>query len=122
MNVRVVNDPYAPDEARKVIWDGLTMHNVAITGFSEHYPVGLYLKTDDGEVMGGLVGNIWAGWLYVDLLWIALPLRGQGHGTALLQAAETLGRERGCHSVMLDTLSFQAPDFYAKHGLSLIHI
>ncbi len=122
MNVRVVNDPYAPDEARKVIWDGLTMHNVAITGFSEHYPVGLYLKTDDGEVMGGLLGNIWAGWLYVDLLWIALPLRGQGHGTALLQAAETLGRERGCHSVMLDTLSFQAPDFYAKHGYEVFGV
>ena len=52
MNVRVVNDPYAQDEARKVIWDGLVMHNVAITGFSEHYPVGLYLKTNDGEVMG----------------------------------------------------------------------
>lgn len=122
MNVRVVNDPYAPDEARKVIWDGLTMHNVAISGFSEHYPVGLYLKTDDGEVMGGLLGNIWAGWLYVDLLWIALPLRGQGHGTALLQAAEALGRERGCHSVMLDTLSFQAPDFYAKHGYEVFAV
>ena len=122
MNVRVVNDPYASDEARKVIWDGLTMHNAAITGFSEHYAVGLYLKTDDGEVMGGLLGNIWAGWLYVDLLWIALPLRGQGHGTALLQAAEALGRERGCHSVMLDTLSFQAPDFYAKHGYEVFGV
>jgi GNAT superfamily N-acetyltransferase len=122
MSVRVVNDPYAPDAARKVIWDGLAMHNVAITGFSEHYPVGLYLKTDDGEVMGGLLGNIWAGWLYVDLLWIALPLRGQGYGTALLQAAEKLGIERRCHSVMLDTLSFQAPDFYAKHGYEVFAV
>ena len=119
MNVRIVNDPYDSDEARKVIWDGLAMHNVAITGFSEHYPVGLFLKTDDGEVMGGLLGNIWAGWLFVDSLWIARPLRGLGHGSALLEAAEKLGKERGCHSALVDTLSFQAPDFYAKLGYEI---
>ena len=68
--------PNQTDEARQVIRDGLAMHNAAITGFSEHYPVGLFLKTDDGEVMGGLLCNIWAGWLSVDLLWIARPLRG----------------------------------------------
>ena len=78
MNVRIVNEPYASDEARQVIRDGLAMHNVAITGFSEYYPVGLFLKTDDGEVMGGLLGNIWAGWLFVDLLWIAAAFAGAG--------------------------------------------
>jgi GNAT superfamily N-acetyltransferase len=116
MDVRIVNEPHAPDSAKQVIRDGLAMHNVAMTGQAEYYPVGLYLKTEDGEVMGGLLGNIWAGWLFVDLLWIARPLRGQGHGTALLRAAEALSRGRSCHSVLLDTLSFQAPDFYAKHG------
>ena len=49
-------------------------------------------------------------------------MRGLGHGSALLEAAEKLGSERGCHSVLLDTLSFQAPDFYAKLGYEILGV
>jgi hypothetical protein len=40
----------------------------------------------------------------------------------LLQAAEALAVERECGLVQLETFSFQAPAFYAKHGYETIAV
>ena len=33
---------------------------------------------------------------------------------------ENEAKKRGCHSVHVDTMSWQAPEFYKKHGYELI--
>ena len=40
--------------------------------------------------------------------------------TRTLLAAEEEARRRGCHSVHVDTMSWQAPEFYKKHGYKII--
>ena len=115
-DLRIVYEPYAGQDLRDVVRNGISFFNIAVTGLSEYYPVAFFVTSEEGEARGGLLGSIWGGWLCVDLLWVAQPLRGQGYGSALLAAAEKLAFERGCHSVLLDTLSFQAPAFYHKHG------
>jgi ribosomal protein S18 acetylase RimI-like enzyme len=52
----------------------------------------------------------------VNLLWVSERLRGKGHGTRLIEAAEALAVERGAFGATLETHSFQAPDFYTKRG------
>lgn len=56
------------------------------------------------------------GWLFVAMLWVSGSYRGNGYGSKLLQLAEAKAKAYGCNSVFLDTHSFQAPDFYRKHG------
>ena len=79
------------------------------------HPLGVFVR-DGGEIVAGLVGETYCGWLFVKYLWVADKLRGHGVGRELMANAEARARERGCHSAWLDTFSFQAPGFYQRLG------
>ena len=96
--------------------DKLDFYNVGVTGESTYYAVHLFLKNGRGETMGGLLGAIWGGWLHISYLWVDEAVRGGRWGTELMDQAEAYARERGCHSVELDTHSFQARPFYERRG------
>jgi GNAT superfamily N-acetyltransferase len=115
-NVTVVFDPYAPAAVHNFVQTIVNNHNVAITGQAEWYPVAFFLKDENGEVLGGLLGDIWAAWLHIRTLAVAVPVRGQGFGRELMKRAETYAVERGCTDAFLDTFSFEARAFYEKLG------
>jgi GNAT superfamily N-acetyltransferase len=71
---------------------------------------------NEGEVVAGLAGETYCGWLFIRYLWVSEDLRGCGVGRELMAQAEARARDRGCHSAWLDTFSFQAPGFYQKLG------
>ena len=105
---------------REVILELLTAHNARQTGAPSGYrPLAILIRdAPDAPVIGGLWGEIYFGWLFVELLFVPEVLRNQGTGTRLLGEAEAIAREHGCHHVWLDTFSFQAPAFYRRHGYS----
>ena len=74
------------------------------------------VQTPDGEIAGGVIAVTYWDWLSIDLMWLREDLRGRGYGSRLLALAEEAGRRYGAKHAYLDTFSFQAPDFYAKHG------
>jgi GNAT superfamily N-acetyltransferase len=96
--------------------DGLSLFNVARTGQEHWRPVQLFVRDDKGLIRGGLLGNIWGGWLHIEDLWLEESLRGSGVGRDLMTMAEQEARDEGCRYVHLDSHSFQAPDFYKKLG------
>ena len=42
--------------------------------------------------------------------------RNQGYATLLMQSIENEAKEKGCKNSYLNTISFQAPEFYKKLG------
>jgi len=114
--VRMVVEPHAGDDARRAVSDRLDLFNVATTGLDEWHAVSIFLRDTDDEVVGGILGDTWGGWLHVTYLWVAQPLRGRGHARTLLRAAERFAGARGCTHARLESYSFQAPGFYEKHG------
>ena len=55
----------------------------------------------------------------VDLLFLPEDMRGSGMGRRVMRAAEREAALRGCRGIWLDTMTFQAPDFYRKLGFSV---
>jgi len=106
----------ADEAVRNAIVRPLIAYNALQTGISDHRPLIVVLRDDQGEVVGGLWGRTGYSWLYVELLVVPESLRGKRIGSDLLSRAEAEARTRGCSNVWLDTFEFQARGFYERLG------
>ena len=102
--------------------DALMQFNNRCVGHDGHTPLNLVEYDSDGNLIAGLIGGTYWGWMYIDILWVHEDHRKKGVGTRLLIEAEKEAIRRGCHHVHLDTMSWQAPAFYKKHGYEVIGI
>lgn len=109
-----VLDTAEPHEV-EFIHDGLRRYNRQFADPS-YSPLYVFLRNSEGALVGGLLGDVYWGWLSINILWIDEPFRGQGYGERMIGMAEDEARRRGCRHVQLDTLSFQARPFYEKLG------
>ena len=117
--LRIVFDANPSPTDRETVTRGVDLHNVAVTGLPDYYPLAFLLKDAAGEVLGGLLGDIWGGWLHVSFLWVARPLRQNGWARRLMREAERYAIARGAHDAHLETFSFQARPLYEKLGYEL---
>jgi GNAT superfamily N-acetyltransferase len=104
------------DDMWAAIGGGIRNYNTQHAGSSNHSNLCFALYDPDGGIAGGLIGETWWDWLYIDLLFIKEELRGCGYGHRLMELAEEEARKRGMKHAFLDTFSFQAPEFYKQHG------
>lgn len=106
----------------KYIRDSLNQFNEGIVGADNHTPLNIVEYNEAGSIVGGIVGGTYWGWMYVDVLWGREDFRNSGIGSKLLAEAEKEAVRRGCHHVHLDTMSWQAPEFYKKQGYEVIGV
>ena len=102
--------------------DQINAYNVAVTKIVDWHPLAIFVRDGDQQIIAGINGGMWAGYLEIKNLWVCERLRGQGLGRRLLLAAEQAARARGCAQVLLDTHDFQAPEFYKKLGDSVFGV
>ena len=114
--MKIAFEPALSGDVRQRVELGVDLHNVAATQLPDFYAVAFLLREDDGELRGGLLGEVWGGWLHIGYLWVDAPLRHQGWATKLVHAAEQYAASRGAHDVHLETFSFQARPLYEKLG------
>jgi 8-oxo-dGTP pyrophosphatase MutT (NUDIX family)/GNAT superfamily N-acetyltransferase len=117
LRLSIEDEPAAADVDK--IGSALDAYNRQYFGDTGYSRTGLFVRNTQGEINAGLVYMTYAGWLYVADLWVHAELRRCGIGTSLLALAEARAVERGCHSAMLDTFSFQGPAFYPRFGYRL---
>ncbi|MCM3575624.1 GNAT family N-acetyltransferase [Mesobacillus subterraneus] len=81
--------------------------------------VNFFLLDEDENVRGGILGEICWNWLEIHTLMVDEDLRGLGYGTKLLLEMEQIAIESKCDFIKVDTLSFQALDFYQSNGYTV---
>jgi len=113
-SLRISSEPSASREDKDKLHEMLGLFNVGKTGFDTYHEIALFLRDSNNRIRGGVLGDVWGGWLHVHILWIEGTFRGSGKGVELMLAVEAEARELGCRYVHLDSHSFQAPDFYKQ--------
>ena len=103
------------EDVRK-LEEGLDGHAMAQAGVAPPKHVAVYVRDEDGHVVGGLSGVEWGGTFQIRLLWVHEDYRGEGYGTRLVHAAEQEAIARGCRQVAVSTFSYQAPELYVRLG------
>ncbi len=103
------------DEQAAEIERGLDEYNAARSSARSTTQVrAAFVKS--GQVVAGLDAAAYWGKLHVRLLWVHPEHRSKGLGRQLLDWAEKRGKQLHCTSVIVDTMSFQSPGFYARLG------
>jgi ribosomal protein S18 acetylase RimI-like enzyme len=101
-----------------VIARGMREHALAQIAGDESPPIACFAR-DGRVIVGGAVGRIIKGRLFVELLWVEEAWRDGGLGSSLLNAIEEHARERGCADALLETLSTSAARLYTSAGYRL---
>lgn len=78
--------------------------------------INLFLKDENDNVRGGILSAVNWNWLEIYTLILDEDLRHSGYGTKLLLEIEKIALDKKCDFIKVDTLSFQALDFYKKNG------
>lgn len=86
---------------------------------NEYQDFSFHLEVD-GIVIAGVVAESVSDTIEVSYLYVEERNRKKGLGRRLLSALEENGRKTGMKRILLNTYSFQAPEFYKKCGFEQI--
>ncbi len=110
-----LTDSPAPADI-EVVRQGLESYDASQGAVVDWVPLALFARDPEENIIAGLTGSTYWGYLYVGRLWTDQRLRQTGLGSQLLEQAEQEARRRGCHSAHLMTGDFNALPFYLKRG------
>jgi GNAT superfamily N-acetyltransferase len=107
-----------PDDVQ-YLEDRIYEFNSGATGIGDGELLAFFVRASD-RIVAGICGNTWGGTCELRQFWVEESLRNRGLGTRLFQAAEQEAGKRGCTQIVLMTFSFQALEFYERHGFEVV--
>ena len=117
MRVTEVSQPEESDF--EVLKNGLIRYNEHYTGSLYQEKISCFVKDENDKTVGGILGDIMWGWLYIEGIWVCNSVRSSGFGKELLNKLEQFAISKGVTNFRLETTSFQALDFYKRQGYVL---
>ncbi len=117
VSFELTSDPST--EQSDFIYEALRQFNLQHTENDNHVLLRIFARNDKGELVGGLLGGTYWGAMHIDILWLHEDYRHMGLGRQMMAQAEAEAIRRGCRHAHVDTIDFQAPDFYLKLGYTV---
>lgn len=103
----------------KILSKGLDTNAAEKRGHLAVEPFAFFMRDEKNNIVGGCNGIMYYGCLYIDQIWIDPKYRGQDFGTKLINAAEQMAKSKGCLFSTIETMDWEALDFYKKLGYEL---
>jgi GNAT superfamily N-acetyltransferase len=94
----------------------LTIFNNAAIGADDEAGMSVRVTDGSGDIVAGLSGWSWGGCGGINLMWVHADHRSEGWGGRMLAAAEAEAVRRGCTRMIVSSFTYQAPEFYRRHG------
>jgi len=101
------------------IWNQLNLYNLQFNEPDHHTLLKVFARQTYGELIAGLLGETYWRWLHINILWVHEHHRHKGLGQQLMARVESEAIKRGCIHADVDTLDFQAPEFYRRLGFTV---
>ncbi len=106
-------------DLKKQIYEGFSRHAIAMTGHDEKFDPVAFIANDKECFAGAIVAELFWGALHIKYIYVEDGYRGKGIGSHLMEYALKYGRDKKCPFAFVETMSFQALDFYRKVGFEL---
>ncbi len=119
---RLIHEDHPDSIQERILFEGLNAEAFRAKGFNPMRTFGIFIKDQADQIVGGATGLIYYGCLYVDMLWLQKELRYQGWGSQLMLEAEKIGKEKKCSFATVNTMDWEAVDFYQKLGYQIEYI
>jgi len=119
MKYNIAFEAHPKDEDLHVLTEGITDY---AEQQRDHKPIqqfAFFIRDEHQRIKGGCNGAMYYGCIYIDQLWVAKELRHQGFGSKLMLAAENLGKDNGCLFATVNTMEWEALDFYIQLGYEI---
>ena len=116
MTYKISFETDSKHEDIQILNDGIKEHMLAKRNLKPISSFSYFIRDDSDNIVGGCHGDLFFGRVYVGSLWVAESLRGQGYGTKLMRAAEDFANENACNFIAVNTMDWEALDFYKKFG------
>lgn len=107
-------------ELKQWIINGLAKHAIDQTGIDGLKEEAILFEIRDNQNLAGCVAiQIFWGQLHIKMLFVEENYRAQGFARALMEHAFEFGKTKRCNFAFVETMNFQAPDFYQKLGFKI---
>jgi ribosomal protein S18 acetylase RimI-like enzyme len=107
------------DDLKKQIYEGFSRHAIETTGYNEKFEPVAFVAMDKQNFAGAVVVEKFWGALHVKYVYVNDAYRNRGLARKLMQQAFVYGLENNCPFAFVETMSFQALEFYKKMGFEL---
>ncbi len=105
-----------PDQDLLSLLNGLLSFNRPLEPEGRYTKFAVFVRDAKDHLCGGLSGAFYFNALFIEHIHVAEDVRGKGIGRALVACAEREALALGRNIVHLETMSFQAPGFFAACG------
>lgn len=116
--IKIKQQPLTQDLKSKVD-EGFSRHAIAMVGHDEKFEPVAFIAEDGQGMIGMVAGQLFWGALHIKYVFIDEQYRGKGLGTRLMEEALAYGQSHKCPFAFVETMSFQALEFYQKLGFNL---